>query len=605
MERLFDLAIRQAGERPGGVMLAAKYQGVWQTLSCKSVTDQAQQFAEGLLTLDLQLDTLEPEQQEKIALVSPNRPEWVITDLAVQQTGAILTPIYPTIHPDEFAYILNEAQVRVVIFADLEMYNRFKPALPKIPGLKHLLSFDPVEGLRHWQSLESNEYARLKRLEMSGRITDKTIATIIYTSGTTGKPKGVMLSHANIRSNIRDCMPIFHFAKTDDKALSFLPLNHIFEKTLTYIYIDAGISIYYAESMDTIGDNLREIKPMVFTCVPRLLEKVYEKIMAKGLALKGIPRMLFFWALELGKKYDTVNKRSWLYRLQLALANKLIFSKWRDALGGRVKAVVSGSAPLQEQLIRIFCAARIPVMEGYGLTETSPVISVNRLEESERRVGTVGPAIQNVEIKIAADGEILCRGENIMVGYYKNPQLTAEVMAGGWFHTGDIGTWVEDRFLKITDRKKEMFKTSGGKYVAPQVIENKFRENPYIEQILIIGANEKHVAALIVPNFEHLRRKFMARKTEVPGNHAELLGREDVQDFYRGLIARLNRSFSHVEQVKRFRLLPEEWTIANGLLTPKLSIRRKQIEEKYRAEIEAIYRGEAGEADKSPEPDVS
>lgn len=591
MERLFDLAIKQAEERPGSIMLAAKHQGVWETLSCKAVADQAQQFAEGLLTLDLRLEVLEPEQQEKIALVSPNRPEWVIADLAVQQTGAILTPIYPTIHPDEFAYILNEAQVRIVIFADREMYERFKPALPKIPSLKHVLSFEPVEGLEHWQALQSTESARSKRVEMAGRITDQTIATIIYTSGTTGKPKGVMLSHANIRSNIRDCMPIFHFAKTDDKALSFLPLNHIFEKTLTYIYIDAGISIYYAESMDTIGDNLREVKPMVFTCVPRLLEKVYEKIMTKGLALKGISRMLFFWALELGKKYDTVNKRSWFYRLQLALANKLIFSKWREALGGRVKAVVSGSAPLQEQLIRIFCAARIPVMEGYGLTETSPVISVNRLEEADRRVGTVGPAIQNVEIKLAEDGEILCRGDNIMVGYYKNPQLTAEVLQeDGWFHTGDIGTWVEDRFLKITDRKKEMFKTSGGKYVAPQVIENKFRENAYIEQILVVGANEKFVGALIVPNFEHLRRKLGTGRAELFKDPALLVKEEDTINFYKKLVERLNRPFSHVEQIKRFRLLPEEWTIENGLLTPKLSIRRKQIEQKYKAEIDAVYR---------------
>src|SRR5690606_15352248 len=421
------------------------------------------------------------EKQTKIAIVSNNRPEWLITDLAVQQTGAILTPIYPTVSPEDFEYILNEAEVSAIFFSNDELYTRFAEVLPRIEKLQHVYSFDPIEGVSSWETLKASPNGDQAREEVVKRIQASTLATIIYTSGTTGKPKGVMLMHSNIVSNVLDSMPIFHFAVKDDKALSFLPLNHIFEKMITYIYIHAGLSIYYAESMDTIGDNLREVQPMVFTCVPRLLEKVYEKIMAKGSALSGIKKSLFFWAVRLGTRYDNARPGNWWYRWQLSLANKLIFKKWREALGGRVKAVVSGSAALSEKLIRIFSGAQITIMEGYGLTETSPVISVNHLESSERRIGTVGKVIRNVEVKIADDGEILCKGPNVMMGYYKNPEQTAQTIdPEGWLHTGDIGVWQEGDFLKITDRKKEMFKTSGGKYVAPQIVENRMRESPFI-----------------------------------------------------------------------------------------------------------------------------
>lgn len=592
MERLFDLARRQAENRPGSIMLAAKCRGIWQTYSCKEVLRQANAFADGLLTLGIHNQVLEPERQEKIALISPNRPEWVMTDLAVQQTGAILTPIYPTISPIEFAFILNEAEVRIAIFADQEMLDRFKPAFEKVPTLEHIITFDEIDGYMHWKNLKGTAKEERMRLETVGLIKGITVATIIYTSGTTGYPKGVMLTHSNIVSNVLDCMPIFHFANIDDRALSFLPLNHIFERMLTYIYIHSGLSIYYAESMDTIGDNLREVKPMVFTCVPRLLEKVYEKIHSKGMALKGLKRVLFFWALNLGKQYDTVNKRSLFYRWQLALANKLVFNKWRDALGGRVKAVVSGSAALQERLIRVFCAARIPVMEGYGLTETSPVISVNRLEESERRIGTVGPAIRNVQIKIADDGEIICRGPNVMSGYYKKPGQTAEVLdEDGWLHTGDIGIMIENKYLKITDRKKEMFKTSGGKYVAPQAIENKMRESPLIEQMMVVGPGRKFVAALIVPNFGNLRARLRSRYPHLPEDNRALTEHPEAIRLIGEQIDRYNPLFGHVEQVKKFTLLPQEWTIDNGILTPKLSLRRKVVQEKYAKEIEAMYAG--------------
>lgn len=592
MQRLFDLVNHQAAERPDSIMLASKEKGAWRTLSAKEVSGKARDLASGLLALGfIHNQQLGPELQSKIALVANNRPEWLIADLAVQQAGAILTPIYPTVAPNDFAYILNEAEVAAIFFANQELYDRFKDALKDTPMVKHIFSFEPIDGVTHWETVRSTKEGDLLREEVCKRIQTDDLATIIYTSGTTGKPKGVMLSHKNIVSNVIDCMPIFHFARTGDRALSFLPLNHIFEKMITYIYIHAGLSIYYAESMDTIGDNLKEVRPMVFTCVPRLLEKVYEKIMAKGMELTGIKKALFFWAVNLGRQYDNIATGSLWYRIQLYLANKIIFNKWREALGGRIEAVVSGSAALSEKLIRIFSAAQITVMEGYGLTETSPVISVNALPSAGRRIGTVGKVIPNVQVKIAEDGEILCKGPNVMVGYYRNPEQTAEVLdKDGWLHTGDIGMWVAQEFLKITDRKKEMFKTSGGKYVAPQVVENKMRESPYIEQIMVIGAGQKFVSALVVPNFTSVRNKLKNDGLEVPDSNTALLQMEVVEKLIRSQLDRYNAFFGHWEQVKKFTLLPSEWTVDNGALTPKLSLRRKIIEQQYHKEIEEIYR---------------
>ncbi|WP_118950013.1 AMP-dependent synthetase/ligase [Taibaiella helva] len=591
-QRLFDFVDYQVAQRPAGVMLASKINGAWQTISCKEVMQRARDLASGLLSLGIANGELVPERQEKIAIVSQNRPEWVIIDLAVQQTGGILVPIYPTVSPQDFAFILNEAEVKIIFFSNRELYERFQPAFAGIPSLKHVYTFDEVPGVEHWSRLKPTAEGEQQREAVCGRITTETIATIIYTSGTTGAPKGVMLCHRNIVSNVTDSAPLFHFARKDDRALSFLPLNHIFEKMITYVYIRGGLGIYYAESMDTIGDNLKEVKPMVFTCVPRLLEKVYEKIMAKGHELKGIKKAMFFWAVDLGKRYDNIKRGSLWYRIQLSLANKLIFSKWREALGGRVDAVVSGSAALSEKLIRIFSAAKITVMEGYGLTETSPVISVNHLESENRRIGTVGPALKNVEVKLAEDGEILCRGNNVMVGYYKNPEATArEIDAEGWFHTGDIGIWVEDRFLKITDRKKEIFKTSGGKYVAPQAIENKMRESPYIEQMMVVGPGRKFVSALIVPNYAQVRNKLKNEGKSLPADNEALIKEESVIRLIQQQVDRYNPEFGHVEQVKKFVLLPSEWTVDNGILTPKLSIRRKVVDEKYKSEIDAMYEG--------------
>lgn len=588
IRRLFDIISERTMRRPDAVMFGAKEGGAWRTYKSADVWDKAKKLCGGLLTLDIRNTILVPDQQEKIAIISPNRPEWLITDCAVQMTGGVLTPLYPTISPHEMEYILKEADVRIVFVADQELYERFKPAFDNTSTIQHVYSFDKINGVAHWEELIS------KKLEpdqsVIDRISEDTLATIIYTSGTTGNPKGVMLSHKNIVSNVFDSMPVFTFAEEGSRTLSFLPLNHIFERTVSYIYIDAGLSIYYAESMETIGDNLKEVKPLVFTTVPRLLEKVYEKILAKGMDLTGIKRFLFFWALKLGFKYDNVDKGSLWYRLQLSLANKLIFSKWREALGSNVKAIVTGSAPCQPRLIRVFTAARIIIMEGYGLTETSPVVSVNRFESDDRRIGTIGPLIDNVTVKIAKDGELWCKGNNIMMGYYKHPELTDEVMTSdGWLKTGDIGEWVEDRFLKITDRKKEIFKTSGGKYVAPQVIENKLKESRFIEQLIVLGANEKFVSTLLVPSFASMRDWLKSKDMKAPESNEALIAMPEVIDRVQREIDKYNPLFSHPEQVKRFVLLPQEWTIDTGELTPSLKIKRKVIMSKYDDEIKSIY----------------
>ncbi|MBS1630407.1 MAG: long-chain fatty acid--CoA ligase [Bacteroidetes bacterium] len=585
--RLFDIVSERFAQAPQSVMLAAKENGNWRQYTCAEVWETACSVSRGLLALGIENTQLLPDEQEKIAIISPNRPEWVITDLAVQLTGAVLTPIYPTISPEDLGFILREAAVRKIFIADADIWARFGATIEAMPSIEHVFCFDEIPGQRHWSGLHRNETTPDD--SVTQRITQETLATIIYTSGTTGNPKGVMLSHHNIVSNVTDALPIFTFAQAGERALSFLPLNHIFERMVTYIFLSSGIQIWYAESMDTIGDNLREVKPMVFTTVPRLLEKVYERIMAKAMELKGIKKSLFFWALNLGKRYDNVQHGSLWYRLQLALARKLIFSKWQEALGGNVKAIVSGSAALQERLIRIFTAAGITIMEGYGLTETSPVVSVNHFESEDRRIGTIGPVIRNVEVKIADDKEILVKGPNIMMGYYKRPEQSAAVMEGGWFHTGDIGEWVEGRFLKITDRKKEMFKTSGGKYVAPQVVENIMRQSPFIEQIMVLGDGRKFVSALIVPNFSQARKRLSAQGLALPDSDEALIALPDMKHLIQAELDKYNMHLGHVEQVKKCTLLPAEWTIASGALTPKLSMRRKVIEKAFSKEIEAMY----------------
>jgi len=589
--RLFDcIDIQQSS--PKSDLLSYKKDGVYQHMDTAEVHRQVLSLTAGLLAKGISAHDMTVEGRDKIGIVSNSRPEWLITDLAVQQTGAILVPLYPNIVLKDLEGIFNEAEVKICFVSSKELYDQLKEAQASIPSLQGIYSFDKIPGVPHWEDLHlpvtSDTTQNIRSI--CNDIQGSDVATIIYTSGTTGKPKGVMLTHDNIVSNVLSVTPTLEGIEgmVEKRALSFLPLNHIFEKMIAYVYLFNGFSIYYAESMDTIGDNLKEAKPYVFVTVPRLIEKVYERIMATGQQLKGIKRALFFWAIGLGTQYDPSVKGSWWYRLQLSIANKLVFSKWRAALGGNVKAIVVGGAACQLRLAKIFSAAEVTIMEGYGLTETSPVIAVNSFDRSGRRLGTVGRVIDGVHVRIAEDGEILCKGPNIMKGYYKQPEATADAVKDGWFATGDIGELQEGGYLKITDRKKELFKTSGGKYVAPQPIENKLKENRFIEQVMLVGPERKFVGALVVPAFPALKAWMKSNELTYSTNEAAV-AEPKVQAMYQEIIDRYNPNFSHVEQVKKFVLLPAEWSIDSGELTPKLSMKRKIITEKYLPQIDSMY----------------
>lgn len=592
--RLFDCIHWQLENCPKEDMFAAKEEGgIWRKYGTREVAEIVDKLSSGLCHLGIGPGDMSIEGRDKIAMLSNNRPEWMFLDLAVQQTGAVLTPIYPTINVNELEFILNDAQVKLVFVSDHDLYEKVQSVRDKAPSVNAVYTFNYIQEALHWKDIlsmgtrEDKENVR----QISENIRPDDLCTILYTSGTTGFPKGVMLSHRNILSNVQNVDEVFdQIAGKDDRALSFLPLNHIFERMVSYIYLFNGMSIYYAQSLDTIGENLKEVQPTVFSTVPRLLEKVYERIIGKGQELTGLKRKLFFWAVDLGSRYDINKNMGWWYNTQLSLANKLIFKKWREGLGGKVRAIVTGAAACQVRLLRVFTAGKIVIMEGYGLTETSPVISVNRFEEKNRSFGTVGPVIKNVEVKLAEDGEICCRGENVMLGYYKRPDLTAECIdADGWFHTGDIGVWVDNRFLKITDRKKEIFKTSGGKYVAPQPIENKMKESAFIEQMMVVGAERKFAGALIVPSIPTLKEWAAKHGVDGKGSIRDLLRNPRVIELYKEIVEDYNKLFNHVEQVKKFELLDSEWNIDGGELTPTLKLKRKVIMEKYRDAIERIY----------------
>lgn len=591
--RLFDCIDYQLAHFPKEDMLAAKDEnGNWRKYGTEEVKQIVYRLAGGLVHIGIGAGDGSIEGRDKIAVISANRPEWLFLDLAVQMLGAVLVPLYPTLAQPELEFVLNDASVKLVFAGDSKLFEKVQEVRGKTPTVQAVYCFEEHPSALYWKELmaRSDEREQAAANAAAAKVDNKDLATIIYTSGTTGTPKGVMLSHRNILSNLQSSEPIFKtFCDSRDRALSFLPLNHIFERMISYIYMYNGVSIYYAQNMDTIGENLKEVKPTVFSTVPRLLEKVYDKIIGKGQELTGIKRKLFFWAVDVAGQYDPQKNQGVLYYLQLAIANKLIFKKWREALGGNIKAIVTGAAACQVRLLKIFTAGKINIMEGYGLTETSPVISVNRYNLNERRFGTVGMVIDGVELKIEADGEICCRGENVMMGYYKRPDLTAEVIdAQGFFHTGDIGVLVDQKFLKITDRKKEIFKTSGGKYVAPQPIENKMKESKFIEQMMVVGADQKFTAALIVPAFESLQIWAKENQLRFVSND-ELLRQPRVLEMYKQIIESYNTLFNQVEQVKKFELLPKEWTVDGGELTPTLKLRRKIIAEKYKDQITRIY----------------
>lgn len=580
--RLFDIPYRQQQLFPKSDCLASKVDGVWKKYSTSDYISIGEAIAKGLLAKGY-------GKNDSIAIISGNRPEWNFSDLGMLMSGVVSVPLYTTLSEPEIVFILNDCKAKAIFVGDKDLLSRILSLKDKVPTLKEIFTLDPIAGMTHWKDIAAAASSFTGDLEsVKSSIGAEEIATMLYTSGTTGTPKGVMLTHHNIVSNI---IASEHLCPVGPphKALSFLPLCHSYERMLTYMYMHTGVSIYYAESMEKIGDNLKELKPHVFSTVPRLLEKVYDKIVSAGKELKGVKKALFFWALDLGLRYELNGANGWLYETQLKLANKIIFSKWREALGGNVKVIVSGGAALQPRLARVFWSAQIPVLEGYGLTETSPVIAVNNFEKDGIMFGTVGPVINGVEVKFAEDGEILCKGPNVMKGYFNRPDLTADVIdKEGWFHTGDIGQMVDNRYLKITDRKKEIFKTSGGKYIAPQALENKFKESLFIEQIMVIGENRKFPAALIVPSFPHLKKWCELHGTSA-GTPEELCSRQDIIDRIQEEVDNFNKEFGHYEQIKKFTLLPKEWTTATGELTATLKLRRKIILEKYAAAVEKIY----------------
>lgn len=583
--RLFDFPYHQLEKYNLKDALVTKYDGQWIKTSTQEYLDKANAFSRGLLRLGV-------NRNDKIAIISSNnRTEWHITDIGVLQTGAQTVPMYPTISAEDYEYILNHSESQYVFVSDFEVYEKLQSIKANVPLLKDVFSYNDIAGCKSWKEIlelgadTSNQHLVEDR---KNNVATTDLATIIYTSGTTGRPKGVMLSHQNIVSDVLMSAPRVPLRAGDTRALSFLPICHIFERMLTYLYQYYGISIYFAESIEKISDNLKEVKPHVMSVVPRLLEKVYDKIYAKGADLTGIKKALFFWALNLGMDYKPYKQNGAFYEFKLKIARKLIFSKWQEGLGGELELLVSGSAALQSRLTKVFCAANIPVMEGYGLTETSPVISVNDMRNGGFRVGTVGKVLDGVEVKIAEDGEILCKGPNVMIGYYKDETQTSEVLKDGYFHTGDIGEIDADGFLKITDRKKEMFKTSGGKYVAPQMLENTFKQSRFIEQIMVIGEGEKMPAAFIQPNFEFVR-EWASRHNLKFNTNEELCANQMVIDRIQEEIDHCNEKFGNWEKVKRFELTPEVWSIDAGHLTPTMKLRRKIIKERYSDLYQKIY----------------
>ncbi len=586
-KRVFDSLEFQLLNYPNPAALAIKEQDgekkIWRKYSTQECFDFVNRYSKALLSLGIR-------KGDKIGLISNNRPEWIFLDFGIQQIGAINVPVYPSITENEFKFIFNDAGIKLCFVSDKELYRKMSNIKNAIPSLQQIFCFDDIVETKAWVthlSEVSNE--DIKTIEKNKEtISENDLATIIYTSGTTGFPKGVMLTHKNLVSNVKAVHTVLDITP-GDRSLSFLPLCHSFERTVSNVFIAKGVSVFYAESLDTIGENLKEVHPHYFSTVPRLLEKVYEKIMQKAATLKGIKKVLFFWALDLGERYQENKDLGISYNFQLWLAKKLVFSKWEQALGGELKCIVTGAAAFQPRLAKIFAAAGITILEGYGLTETSPVLSLNQHNKQDRRIGTVGLPIPGVQIKFAADNEILAKGDNIMKGYYNRPDLTAEVIdKEGWFHTGDIGEFIEDRFLKITDRKKELFKTSGGKYVAPQPIENKFKESRYIEQIMLIGNDKKFVSALIVPSFLSIS-EWLTKKGVLNDSKKEITQNSEVNNFFNELTKEFNKEINKIEQVKKIVLLQDEWSVETGELTPTMKIKRKFILEKYKKEIENIY----------------
>ncbi|MBU2585980.1 MAG: long-chain fatty acid--CoA ligase [Bacteroidetes bacterium] len=578
-----DIIPNQLENYPREDALCDKKDGKWQKFSTSEIKTIIDKFSLGLLKMGFQ-------PGDKFAIISTNRTEWNFVDLGILQMGGVDVPLYPNMSTEDYEYIFNDAEVKLVFVEDIEIYKKVEKVKPRVKSIKEIYTFDQIEGKKHWKQILENAdntlEERLKKIESSILPTD--LATLIYTSGTTGTPKGVILSHQNIISNINSLTKIIPISKKD-RVISFLPICHIFERTSIYYYLTLGCAIYYAESIDKIGVNLTEVKPNYFTTVPRLLEKIYDKIMDKGRELTGVKRSIFGWSHGLANRYHPQGKNNFFYKMQLGIARKLVFSKWKAALGGEVKGIISGAAALQPRLARIFSAAGIPIREGYGLTETSPVLTCNRFKEGEYYFGTVGMPIPDVQIKIDENGEILAKGPNVMSGYYNKPEFTSKAFdQDGWFHTGDIGEWVDGKFVKITDRLKEVFKTSGGKFVAPLPIENKMKESLFIQNIMVIGENRKFTSALIVPDFDFIFKWAKIKRLNLKTKD-EVVNSPKVKERTWEDIEKYNQRFGKIEQIKKFELLVDDWTVESQEITPTLKLKRKVILEKQKDLIEKIY----------------
>ena len=583
IKRIFDILPHyETSFKPKEDVLSGKENGKWVKYDITTIRELADNISFGLLKLGV-------KKEDKIATISPNRPEWNIIDMAILQIGAIHVPIYPTISENDYRYILKHSEVKYIFVSGRELFKKIKYIVPDTPNVKGVYTFKPFDNVPNLQELidlgkQNTHPENLKKIKAG--IREEEVATIIYTSGTTGSPKGVMLSHKNILSNVMNLYHVFPVDETS-RAVSYLPLCHVYERTNIYILLYLGVSIYYAENMATIAENIQEIKPHILTTVPRLLEKVYDKILAKGRNLKPVPRWLFFKAVELGDKFE-YDKKDFVFHIKRKFYDKLIYVKWREALGGNMRAVVSGGAAIQPRLAKVFNTASIPLLEGYGMTETSPVIAVNTFTPGERKVGTVGVPLKNLTVKISEQGEILVKGDSVMTGYYKNSDLTNETVIDGWMHTGDRGNIDENGLLKITGRVKEIFKTSMGKYISPQLIENKFKESPFIDQMMVIGENQKFAAALIVPDFEYLESWCHEKGIPFDSNET-IINQTDIISRFKKEVSAYNEYFGNTEKIKKFELLDHEWTIETGEITSNLKLKRTYIQEKYSVTINRIF----------------
>ncbi len=587
IRRVFDILYKLNNAAPKEDLLASKTNGSWHKYSSTEVLEQVNILCYALMQLGLR-------KGDKVAIISNNRPEWNFVDFACQQLNLISVPVFPTASPKDLTYILNDAEVKLVFVSSKEVYARLAGIQDQVPDVKLVYSFNTIEGLPSFQSLTAlgKEHPNPVLLkEISDAVTSEDLFTILYTSGTTGVPKGVMLNHRNLISNVEATQSLAPFAP-HWRALSFLPLNHVLERMIVFLYLYRNVSVYYAEGIETIGDNLREIKPHIFVTVPRLLERVYDKLISAGEKLTGLQKKIFFWAVDIALNYEADKSQGFLYDLKRKIADKLVYSKWRQALGGNMVCIACGGAALQSRLAKVFSCAGITILEGYGLTETAVVVAVNSFRPGAIKIGTVGMVHDNTQVKIAEDGEILVKSPSIMMGYYKKPEATKEVIdQEGWFHTGDIGTFIDGKFLKITDRKKEIFKTTSGKYVAPLAIENKLKECRFVEQCMVIGENQKFASALIVPDFEYIKEWCARRNIPFTGKE-EMIKNEEIKSEINRFIREMNKNLAPYEQIKRPEILLKQWTVDDGELTPKLSLKRKVILEKNKEVISKIYEKE-------------